>query len=111
MIRRSLATEQGSTLTHQPALIAFTAASTLPIAEVEHQLLEQGALVVRTAVLAEKTLRALLALGLIVLVEADIPAPTLAALAGFTLLDAGHFNSTDALLAHEALRPKGLPQA
>ena len=103
MIRRGLSTDQENATTHQPALIAFTAASTLPIAEVEHQLLEQGALVVRTAVLAEKTLRALLALGLIVLVEGDIPAPTLGALAGFTLLDAGDFASTDLLLAHKGL--------
>ena len=97
MIRRGLETEQGSAPTHAPALVVFTAASTLPIAEVEHQLLEQSALVVRTAVLAEKTLRALLALGLIVLVEGDVPAQTLAALVEFNTLGAQDFATAEAL--------------
>ncbi|QMV19433.1 sulfate adenylyltransferase subunit CysN [Granulicella sp. 5B5] len=105
MIRRGLETEQGSAPTHASALVVFTAASTLPIAEVEHQLLEQGALVVRTAVLAEKTLRALLALGLIVLVEGDVPAQTLAALAEFNTLEARTFVTPEEVVAQSLRRP------
>jgi sulfate adenylyltransferase large subunit len=101
MIRRGVAT-QTDTPVHKPALIAFTATSTLPIQEVEHRLLTQGGLVVRTAVLAEKTLRALLSLGLIVLLEADVPESVLSALDELDLLDAESFASVDELLAHLA---------
>ena len=99
MIRRGIASEQGSAV-HKPALITFTAGSSQTIAEVEHALLAQGALVVRTAVLAEKTLRALLALGLIVLVEGDVPGPILETLRDFATLDAQSFAATSALIEH-----------
>jgi sulfate adenylyltransferase subunit 1 len=100
MIRRGLANDQNPAAALKPALIAFTATSSLSISEVEHALLAQGALVVRTAVLAEKTLHALLALGLVVLVEGDVPERTLTALRDFVTLDAKTFTATSALIEH-----------
>jgi sulfate adenylyltransferase large subunit len=99
MIRRGLSNEQANAA-HKPALIAFSATSSLDIGEVEHALLAQGALVVRTAVLAEKTLHALLALGLIVLVEGDLSDAAGAALRDFTTFDAKNFAATGALIEH-----------
>ena len=61
------------------------------VADLERALLDEGAAVVRTRVTAVKTLRGLLALGLIVLVEEPIDAESHAALmsAGFAVVDAG----------------------
>ena len=105
MIRRGLSSDLESAA-HKAALIAFSAISALSIGEVEHALLAQGALVVRTAVLAEKTLHALLALGLIVLVEGDLSAAVRAALRDFTTFDAKIFAATSALIEH--LQSKGI---
>jgi sulfate adenylyltransferase large subunit len=99
MIRRGLSAQTEASA-HKPALIAFTANSMLSVAEVEHRLRCEGALVVRTAVLAERTLRALLSLGLVVLLEADSAESTFSALAEFNPFDAGSFESTHALVKH-----------
>jgi sulfate adenylyltransferase large subunit len=70
MIRRAVETNN-SAATHQAALIvlAQTRLDEPWIVDLEGQLLTAGASVVRTRVLAENTLRALLSLGLIVLVS------------------------------------------
>jgi sulfate adenylyltransferase large subunit len=99
MIRRGLAGEQGSA-SHKPGLIVFGASTSLSIGEVERTLLAEGALVVRTGVLAEKTLRALLALGLIVLVEGDVPDAIGAGLRDFAVVDGKDFITAGALIEH-----------
>jgi hypothetical protein len=65
------------------------------MATLEHELLNAGAEVVRTALTAEKTLRGLLALGLIVLVEGELSPSTRRAVSEFHVLHAGDFNSTN----------------
>jgi len=92
MISRSVA-EAAKEPLHRPALVTLAASSTLT-ATIEEQLLAEGAEVVRTSITNEKTLRGLLALGLIVLVEAPLSASTLEALAEFMTLDAASFPST-----------------
>jgi sulfate adenylyltransferase subunit 1 len=95
MIRRSISSEDAA-LTHKPALITFAANSTLDISSAERELLLAGAAVVRTSITAEKTLRGLLALGLVVLVDGTPTASTLAALSEFTTLEASTFaNAAD----------------
>ena len=97
MIRRGVAQAATAPL-HKPALVSFTAA--VPeIQDLEQHLLAAGAEVVRTFVINEKTLRGLLALGLIVLVEAPLPAATLEALAEFTPLLAANLSSTAEIAA------------
>jgi sulfate adenylyltransferase large subunit len=73
MIRRGLGAGDGVP-THKPAVVEFAldAQSEAWIGELEHVLESEGAAVVRTRVVAEKTLRGLLALGLIVLVEGSV---------------------------------------
>jgi sulfate adenylyltransferase subunit 1 len=78
---------------HSPAIVSFPASSA-SIVVLERELLAAGAEVVRTSITAEKTLRGLLALGLIVLVEAPLPPATAQALDEFTTLDATDFSST-----------------
>jgi len=92
MIRRSVG---GTTQEpqHRPALVTF-AASSHSVATVEQDLLATGAEVVRTSVTAEKTLRSLLALGLIVLVEGSLSPETLTGLSEFTILNAEEVSST-----------------
>jgi sulfate adenylyltransferase large subunit len=99
MIRRGME-GQGNGAAHKPALIVFGPEAKLPIADVEKSLLAQDALVVRTGVLAEKTLLALLALGLIVLVEGEPAAQTFDALGDYATLNAKNFAATADLLAH-----------
>jgi sulfate adenylyltransferase large subunit len=91
MIRRSVAEVEGGSL-HQPAAVIFAAASPLIVA-LERELIAEGAQVVRTSITGERTLRGLLALGLIVLVEELVPSAALEALAEFTILDAADFSS------------------
>jgi sulfate adenylyltransferase large subunit len=98
MIRRSIAAED-SVLTHKPALITFAANAALEISAVECELLLAGAAFVRTSIVAEKTLRGLLALGLVVLVDGTPAATTLAALSEFTILEAATFASAADLIA------------
>jgi sulfate adenylyltransferase large subunit len=86
MIRRGVATAEAGT-EHKAAVVL--ADGTL-VAELERALLAEGAAVVRTRVTAVKTLRGLLALGLIVLLEETIDAGTDAALTsgGFAVVNA-----------------------
>jgi len=71
--------------------------------ELEDALLRAGAAVVRTRVVAEKTLRGLLALGLIVLVEGKVESDV----QGFAILDAAGFASSGELLRHLLLSGEG----
>jgi sulfate adenylyltransferase subunit 1 len=98
MIRRTLA-DASRTPQHAPALVYFLSSSPA-IAALEQQLLAANVEVVRTAVTSEKTLRGLLALGLIVLVEGTLPASTRDALSAFTILDATNFASTKEIATH-----------
>jgi len=102
MIRRSVAeTVQGPR--YNPAIVFFKprpgAESSNAIAALEQKLLRAEAEVVRTAITAEKTLRSLLALRLIVLVEGAPSQTTLHALSEFTTLDADRFSSSGELAA------------
>jgi sulfate adenylyltransferase large subunit len=92
MIRRSISQEIS---TQKPALITFAANAALDISAVERELLLAGAAVVRTSITAEKTLRGLLALGLIILVDGT-PAATFA---DVTILEAATFASAADLIA------------
>jgi len=86
MIRRSVAAAAQHSR-HLPALVLFGAASQA-VAALEEHLLLSGAEVVRTSVTREQALRGLLALGLIVIVEAPLPPATLEALAEFNIVNA-----------------------
>ena len=97
MIRGSVALGVDAPL-HDPALVILATASPL-MRTLEHELLATGAEVVRTSVTSEKTLRGLLALGLIVIVEAPVAAATHTALAEFTTVDATDFESTEEIVA------------
>jgi hypothetical protein len=97
MIRRSVAAD-ATEPQRRPALVTFAATSP-HVSILEHQLLASGAEAVRTSVTNEKTLRSLLALGLIVLVETPLPPAALSALAEFPILDAAGFSSTAELAA------------
>jgi sulfate adenylyltransferase subunit 1 len=94
---------------YNPALVSFPAASPF-IAVLEQELFAAGAEVVRTSVTSEKTLRALLALGLIVLLEAPLPATATQTLNEFTILDAADLSST-AELASLLLQPRKAVQS
>jgi hypothetical protein len=63
-------------------------------------LLREGAAVVRTRVVAEKTLRGLLALGLIVLVEGKLEDDDALKASGFAVVDAAAFANPGELLEH-----------
>jgi sulfate adenylyltransferase subunit 1 len=78
MIRRGLSAGD-AVPPHKPAVIEFAAdaQSAAWIGELEHVLVREGAAVVRTRVVAERTLRGLLALGLIVLVEGSVAGASL----------------------------------
>ena len=78
LIRRGLHAGDGVP-THKPAVVEFSldAQSEAWLGELEHVLVSEGAAVVRTRVVAEKTLRGLLALGLIVLVEGNVAGASL----------------------------------
>ena len=73
MIRRGVGAGDGAS-THKPAVVEFARGSQSEawMGELELVLVREGAAVVRTRVVAEKTLRGLLALGLIVLVEGSV---------------------------------------
>jgi sulfate adenylyltransferase subunit 1 len=97
MIRRSIAAAtQGPQ--YRPALVCFDATSPA-VAALEQVLLEADAEVVRTSITNERTLRGLLALGLIVLLEAPLPSATQQALAEFTIPSAAEFSTTAELAA------------
>jgi hypothetical protein len=98
MIRRSLA-EASQKPQHTPALVFFSSPSPT-IAILEQELLAAGAEVVRTSITSEKTLRGLLALGLIVLVEGTLAAATRDALSTFTTLNAKDFASATEIASH-----------
>ena len=101
MIRHGVAKDEDGPK-HKAALVHFpTGAET---SELEKVLWEDGAAVVRTRVVAEKTLRGLLALGLIVLVDGEIDREAREAIAvsGFAVVDAGTFS--DAVELVEYLR-------
>jgi len=97
MIRRSI-TDASHTPQHEPALVVFTSPSDA-IATLEQTLLAAGTEVVRTAITTEKTLRGLLALGLIVIVDGTLPATARDALSEFTTLDAAEFASAEEIAA------------
>ena len=73
MIRRGVGAGDGASM-HKPAVVEFARGSQSEawMGELELVLVREGAAVVRTRVVAEKTLRGLLALGLIVLVEGSV---------------------------------------
>jgi len=93
MIRHGVAKDEDGPK-HKPALVLVGAEHQSH--ELEDALLREGAGVVRTRVTAEKTLRGLLALGLIVLVEGKLEGDAL----GFVVVDAASFASSDELLEH-----------
>ena len=103
MIRRSVAKADASP-GHKPALVHFgiDTKSEAWINELEHALLGEGAAVVRTRVVAEKTLRGLLSLELISLVEDVLDDETRQALdaSGFAVIDATDSISVSDLIAH-----------
>ena len=99
MIRRAAASSDAAT-THKPAIIRFAALN--DVSQLEQLLLAEGAAVVRTRVTAEKTLRGLLALGLIVLLESDVKP----ALNDVDLIEGGSFSSGADLVEH--LRQSGV---
>ncbi len=70
MIRKGLGSGE-SGFTHEPALVTFGASYRGWVQEVEAALIAGGAAVVRTRYTAAKTLRGLLSLGLIVLLEKE----------------------------------------
>jgi len=102
MIRRGVA-DDAQRPQCGPALVLFAAGSD-SVPAVERELLAAGAEVVRTSITGEKTLRGLLALGLIVLVDGVIPPATLEALSEFITLEAAAVPST-AEIATRLLRP------
>jgi len=97
MIRHSIA-ESETLPVHRPALVRVAAADQLA-GVLEQALLAAGAEVVRTCTQSEKTLRGLLALGLVVLVEAPLPTATLDALKEFTIIEAAEISSAHELAA------------
>lgn len=96
MIRRGLIAASDAAATHKPVLIGF-AQSQAWIGDLEQLLLDGGAAVVRTRVVAEKTLRGLLALGLIVLVEGQLPSTSFDEA---VVLAAAEFGSATGVIAH-----------
>jgi sulfate adenylyltransferase subunit 1 len=92
LIHRSVA-EAAAGPRHKPALVSFFPTSN-PIELLERDLVVAGAEVVRTLTTSDKTLRSLLTLGLIVLVEGSLSDSTLKALSEFYILDADNFSST-----------------
>jgi len=105
MIRRSVE-DASREPHHRPALIFFAAGSP-SVAAVERELLAGGAEVVRTSVTGEETLRGLLALGLIVLVEGVVSPATLNALSEFTTQDAGTASTAEIATSLLRLRKEG----
>jgi sulfate adenylyltransferase subunit 1 len=91
MIRGSV--EAAEAARHRPGLVRFAVGSP-EIAAVERELLAADAEVVRTRVTNGKTLRGLLALGLIVLVEGELAEE----FAEFAVLDAGEFGSAEEIV-------------
>ena len=83
---------------HRPTLVMFAENSPLLVA-LEQELLAAGAEAVRTRVIAEKTLRGLLALGLIVLCEGEPSTSTLNALAEYMRVDTASFSSAAEIAA------------
>ncbi len=98
MIRRGLGAGDGVP-THKPAVVEFAldAQSEAWIGELEHVLVSEGAAVVRTRIVAEKTLRGLLALGLIVLVEGSV---TKASLGEAEVVSAAEFGRVGDLVGY-----------
>jgi sulfate adenylyltransferase large subunit len=105
MIRRAVMSDAGEP-SLRPALLYFDAGSSL-VQEVEDALLADGAASVRTHIHAEKTLRGLLLLGVIVLVEGRPDEETLRALndGSFSVLDAT--TSTEPMQVIHQLRSAG----
>jgi sulfate adenylyltransferase large subunit len=85
--------EETSEPKYQPAVVFF-GASSHAVAEVEQELLAASAQVVRTSITNEKTLRGLLALGLIVLIDGTLSPATVGSLGEFNILDAAELPST-----------------
>jgi sulfate adenylyltransferase subunit 1 len=103
MIRRSLGSAS-EWLRHRPALVWFAGKNDVA-AELEQELLAADAEVVRTSITNVKTLHGLLALGLIVIVDAALSLATLDALKDFVSLNAADF-STPADIAAVLLQAK-----
>jgi sulfate adenylyltransferase large subunit len=97
MIRSSVA-ESSTEPRRRPSLVIFTESSP-QAAILERQLIAAGTEAVRTSLTNVQTLRSLLAIGLVVLVETPLPASTLDALAEFPILDAASFSSAEAIAA------------
>ena len=95
MIRRGLSAADEAK-SHKPALVVFTHSADW-IAECEELLVSAGAAVVRTRVIEEKTLRGLLALGLIVLLEGQVEAGTMGEA---TVISAAEFSLATDLVSH-----------
>jgi sulfate adenylyltransferase large subunit len=107
MIRESVA-EAITSPQHKPALVTFTQSST-QISVLEKELTAAGAEVVRTSLTNVKTLRSLLTLGLIVLIDSALHTSSLETLAEFQILDAADFSST-AEIAAQLLQSGGAGQ-
>jgi sulfate adenylyltransferase subunit 1 (EFTu-like GTPase family) len=101
MIRGGLAAE---TQRHKAALVTFPVGATAAVNRLERALLALDAEVVKTSVTAEITLRGLLALGLLVLVEGAPSRETLSGLAEFVTVETTGFTTTAEIAAklHEA---------
>jgi sulfate adenylyltransferase subunit 1 len=98
MIRRGLGAGD-EIATHQPAVVEFAldGKSGAWIGELEQVLVSEGAAVVRTRTVAERTLRGLIALGLIVLVEGSVAGNSLGEAA---VVKAAEFSGVGDLVSH-----------
>jgi sulfate adenylyltransferase large subunit len=91
MIRSGLS---DATKRHKAALVTFPEGATAAVNRLERELLALDAEVVKTAVTSVTTLRGLLALGLIVLVEGAVARETLRELDEFMTLETAGFTTT-----------------
>jgi sulfate adenylyltransferase subunit 1 len=97
MIRGGLSS--ASETRHRAALVTFPAGALVAVNRLERELLALDAEVVKTSVTAAVTLRGLLALGLIVLVEGALSRETLSALAEFATVETTGFTTTAEIVA------------
>jgi hypothetical protein len=79
---------------HKPALVTFPEGATAAVNRLERELLVLGAEAVKTSVTSVATLRGLLGLGLVVLVEGSPARETLHELAEFVTLETTGFTTT-----------------
>ena len=97
---RSGGSATSSALRRASGIVFFAPGASDTMAAVERELLAEGIEIVRTASLAERTLRGLLALGLVVLVEGTPTAEQRAALTELPMADAADFLSPSTIALH-----------